>query len=67
MITDTEGEVQIKGAAASRTIPRSSGASRRCRASKAATPYASDMVMIKFQDKPAFPLLRAWTWTASGG
>src|SRR5580704_2185042 len=57
-IVDTEGDVQIRArgaiedyAAVVRRIESVPGVA-------AATPYASDVVMIKFGNKPAYPMLR---------
>jgi lipoprotein-releasing system permease protein len=58
LITDTEGEVQVK---ARGPIPDYPSVVRRIESApgvEAATPYASDAVMIKFGDRPAFPMLR---------
>ena len=58
LITDTEGEVQVK---ARGPIPDYPSVVRRIESVpgvEAATPYASDAVMIKFGDRPAFPMLR---------
>lgn len=58
MIVDTEGEVQVK---ARGPIADYAGVVKRVESVPgvaAATPYASDAVMIKFGDKPAFPMLR---------
>jgi len=58
LIVDTEGEVQVKArgpiadyASVVRRVESVPGVA-------AATPYASDAVMIKFGDRPAFPMLR---------
>jgi lipoprotein-releasing system permease protein len=58
MIVDTEGEVQVVGrgpiedaAAVVRAVEAVPGVA-------AATPYARDQVLLKFGDKPAYPMLR---------
>ena len=58
LIVDTEGEVQVKArgpiadyASVVKRVESAPGVA-------AATPYASDAVMIKFGDRPAFPMLR---------
>ena len=58
LITDTEGEVQVK---ARGPIPDYPSVVRRIESApgvEAATPYASDALMINFGDRPAFPMLR---------
>ena len=58
MITDTEGEVQIKARGWIADYPAVVKKVESVAGVEAATPYASDMVMIKFGEKPAFPMLR---------
>jgi len=58
MITDTEGEVQIKARGWIADYPSVVRKVESVAGVAAATPYASDMVMIKFGEKPAFPMLR---------
>jgi lipoprotein-releasing system permease protein len=58
MITDTEGEIQIKSRGLISDYP---GAVRQVEAVPGvagATPYAAGMLMVQYQNKPAFPQMR---------
>jgi lipoprotein-releasing system permease protein len=58
MIVDTQGEVQVRGDG---YIPEYPSVLQRIVAVPgvaAATPYATGVVMVQFQDHPAFPLLQ---------
>ena len=58
LITDTEGEVQIVARGGIADYRAVVGKVESVPGVAAATPYARDAVMIKFGDKPAFPMLR---------
>jgi len=58
MIVDTEGEVQIVARTWITDYPAVVRRIEAVRGVSAATPYARDAVMIKFNDKSAFPMLR---------
>jgi lipoprotein-releasing system permease protein len=58
LIVDTEGEVQVVARGSIADYPALVRRIEAVPGVKAATPYARDAVMIKFGDKPAFPMLR---------
>ncbi len=58
MIVDTEGEIQVKAAGPVSDYPAVVRRVESVPGVAAATPYALDAVMVKFGDKPAFPMLR---------
>ena len=58
LIVDTEGEVQVVARGSIADYPSLVRKIESVPGVKAATPYARDAVMIKFGDKPAFPMLR---------
>ncbi|HXQ80560.1 MAG TPA: ABC transporter permease, partial [Opitutaceae bacterium] len=58
MIVDTEGEVQVVARGGIADFPSLVGRIESVAGVAAATPYARDEVMVKFNDKPAFPMLR---------
>jgi lipoprotein-releasing system permease protein len=57
-IVDTEGDIQIKARGAIADFPAVVKRVESVAGVAAATPYASDTVMIKFGDKAAYPQLR---------
>jgi lipoprotein-releasing system permease protein len=58
MIVDTEGEVQVKARGPIEDYPAVVKRVAAVPGIAAATPYALDAVMVKFGEKPAFPMLR---------
>ena len=58
LIVDTEGEIQIKARGWIADYPSVVKRVEAVPGIAAATPYASDAVMIKFNNKSAFPMLR---------
>ncbi|HXQ80372.1 MAG TPA: ABC transporter permease [Opitutaceae bacterium] len=58
MIVDTEGEVQVVARGGIADYPSLVKRVESVPGVEAATPYARDEVMIRFKDKPAYPVLR---------